>query len=394
MLPKTGDTLNPNNWRPIAILDVTYKIFAKVLHGRVAPTLEAQQPSEQMGFRRQRGTDDALLVLECVVGASVEWNSPIWFLSIDLTKAFDKIAYAALFQALEDQGVEEKYLVLLRALYSGQHGQVGAEAVFDICRGVRQGDVLSPCLFNAALEAVIRRWKSQLGDRGLQLDPARERLTNVRFADDLLLFGSSMAEVVEMFELLSLKLEEAGLSINPSKTKMFTTGALATSSVAPMMVDAAGSMVELVRGAATHKYLGRMFSGDLTKRGQCNLSHRLSCGWFKFHCFQHSLLNRKIPVHLRLRLFESVVSPTVLYSLSSTPLTATQQQKLDATQRKMLRRIVGWVHHSDEDWHSIGARMKARLDAALVRSPVRTWSEARNRQRERFLKSMETDQAP
>ena len=154
--------------------------------------------------------------------------------------------------------------------------------------------MLSPCLFNAALEAVIRRWKSQLGDRGLQLDPARERLTNVRFADDLLLFGSSMAEVVEMFELLSLKLEEAGLSINPSKTKMFTTGALATSSVAPMMVDAAGSMVELVRGAATHKYLGRMFSGDLTKRGQCNLSHRLSCGWFKFHCFQHSLLNRKI----------------------------------------------------------------------------------------------------
>ena len=132
----------------------------------------------------------------------------------------------------------------------------------------------------------------------------------------------------------------------------------------------------------------------LTKRGQCNLSHRLSCGWFKFHCFQHSLLNRKIPVHLRLRLFESVVSPTVLYSLSSTPLTATQQQKLDATQRKMLRRIVGWVHHSDEDWHGIGARMKARLDAALVRSPVRTWSEARNRQRERLLKRIETDQAP
>ena len=84
MLPKSGDTSDPSNWRPIAILDVTYKIFAKVLHGRSSPILEAEQPSEQMGFRHLHGTDDALLVLECVVGKAIEWNTPVWFLSLDL----------------------------------------------------------------------------------------------------------------------------------------------------------------------------------------------------------------------------------------------------------------------------------------------------------------------
>ena len=197
-----------------------------------------------------------------------------------------------------------------------------------------------------------------------------------------------------MFEMLSHELEQAGLCVNTSKSKLFTTDAEAACGAAPMLVEAAGSMVELVRGVDTHKYLGRMFSGDLTKRGQCNLNHRLSCGWFRYHCLQHTLLNSKIPVHLRLRLFDSAVSPTVLYSLATTPLTVAQQQKLDATQRKMLRRIVGWVRLSDEDWHSTGARMKARLDAALVRFPVLTWSEARDKQRKAFWSRLQTDAAP
>lgn len=64
MLPKFGDLLNASNWRPIAMLDITYKIFAKMPHVRLAPTLERQQSDEQVGFRPRRSCDDALLVLE------------------------------------------------------------------------------------------------------------------------------------------------------------------------------------------------------------------------------------------------------------------------------------------------------------------------------------------
>ena len=199
-------------------------------------------------------------------------------------------------------------------------------------------------------------------------------------------FAKSLADVEAMTALLVEEFTRAGLAVNGTKTKLLTTDAEASSGPAPMMVDIAGMFVELVRRGSSHKYLGKTLPGDLRTRGQRNLDHRLSCAWLKFHQLQLTLLNRKIPVHLRLKLFDSVVSPTALYSLSTTPLTETQLQKLDGAQRKMLRKIVGWVRYEDEEWNITGSRMKQRLDAALTRRPVADWSAARDNQRARLIR--------
>ena len=181
---------------------------------------------------------------------------------------------------------------------------------------------------------------------------------------------------------------------NGAKTKLLTTDAAATAGQTPMLADIGGMFVDIIRSACSHKYLGKSLPGDLSKRGQRNLDHRLSCAWRRFHELQHTLCNRKIPVHLRLKLFESVVSPTVLYSLSTTPLTTTQCERLDGVQRKMLRRIVGWVRLGDEDWDVTGHRMKMRLQAALARYPIGTWSEARERQKRRLVSKLVSSEAP
>ncbi len=81
-------------------------------------------------------------------------------------------------------------------------------------------------------------------------------------------------------------------------------------------------------------------------------------------------IEQKGAVKLRLRLFDTVVTPTAIYSLSTTPLTTIQLAKLDAVQRKMLRRIIGWIRFDDEEWETTGQRMKARLDAALHLCPM------------------------
>ena len=86
---------------------------------------------------------------------------PLWLASLDLRKAFDRIEWTQLFEALKDQGVPEEYLSLIATLYDGQVGSLGQQGQFDIKRGVKQGDVLSPVLFNAGLELAIRRWKLQ-----------------------------------------------------------------------------------------------------------------------------------------------------------------------------------------------------------------------------------------
>ena len=168
MLPKGGNLLSPNNWRPVAVLKISYEIFAKLVYKRLRPSLERHQ-------------------FENVCSRSLEWNFPVWFASLDLQKAFDRIEYSSLFGALQSQGVSRPYLKLLAALYCNQTGDVTGNT-FPIQRGVKQGDVISPLLFNAGLEHAMRKWKLRLQHCGFDLGNG-EYLTNLRYADDLMLYA-------------------------------------------------------------------------------------------------------------------------------------------------------------------------------------------------------------
>ena len=77
MLPKGGNLLPPSNWRPIAVLKITYIFFAK--YKRLRPKLERHQSKDQVGFRPCTSVEDAFVVLESACSRSLEWNFPVWF---------------------------------------------------------------------------------------------------------------------------------------------------------------------------------------------------------------------------------------------------------------------------------------------------------------------------
>ena len=157
MLPKTGDLKQVSNWRPTAILPILYKLFARMVYHRISPTLLSKQSRDQFGFTPGVRIDDALMIAECVSSYHIEFNIPVWFVSLDLRKAFDRVDYAALFQALRHCELPDGYIALLQQLYSTQYGSANGSDRFKIERGVKQGHVLTALFIKCILDFAISK---------------------------------------------------------------------------------------------------------------------------------------------------------------------------------------------------------------------------------------------
>ena len=120
------------------------------------------------------------------------------------------------------------------------------------------------------------------------------------------------------------------------------------------------------------------------------LAHRICRAWAKFHLHRRTLTNRRTSVRLRLQLFNAVVTPTALLGLATLPLTDTQLGHMDATQRRTLRRIVGMIRLSGEDWAATMSRIKDRAARAFRLQPVPMWSVARASTQWRYARRLGT----
>ena len=89
MVHKSGDLTLPENYRPIAILEIFYNISSRMMYGCLLPLPDPQQSCSQFGFRSGVRLEEALAVLETMISKTREFNLPLWLASLDLKKAFD-----------------------------------------------------------------------------------------------------------------------------------------------------------------------------------------------------------------------------------------------------------------------------------------------------------------
>ena len=122
-------------------------------------------PDVQAGFRKGRGTRDQIAHIHWIIKKAREFQKNIYFCFIDYAKAFDCVDLNKLWKIVKEMGIPDHRTCLLRNLYAGQEATVrtghGTTDWFQIGKGVRQGSILSPCLFNFYAEYIIRNlgWK-------------------------------------------------------------------------------------------------------------------------------------------------------------------------------------------------------------------------------------------
>ena len=127
-------------------------------------------PDVQAGFRKGKGTRDQIANIRWIIKKAREFQKNIYFCFIDYAKAFDCVDHNKLWEILKEMGIPEQLTCLLRNLYAGQEATVrtGDETTdwFQTWKGVGQGCILSPCLFNLYAEYIMRNTgmdKAQVG---------------------------------------------------------------------------------------------------------------------------------------------------------------------------------------------------------------------------------------
>ena len=135
--------------------------------------MSRELPDVQAGFRKGRGTRDHIANMRWVIKKAKEFQKNIYFCFIDYAKAFDCVDHNTLWKILKEMGLPDHLTFLLRNLYAGQEATVrtghGTTNWFQIGKGVRQGCILSPCLFNLYAEYIMRNNGLEEAQAGIKL---------------------------------------------------------------------------------------------------------------------------------------------------------------------------------------------------------------------------------
>ena len=271
---------------------------------------------------------------------SREWGVPLYISTIDFTKAFDSVKHSAIWSSLRYYGVKPAYVTLLQKLYKRQEGTVLTDKeseVFPIKKGTKQGDPLSSLLFNTvlqySLESNLTKW--QENKNGIRLsDKTEDCLTNLRFADDVLLFSTSLKKLHDMLCDFKESTAEVGLGIHPDKTKILSN----QDKVKEMEISVNNIKIEILRKEESARYLGQKITFEDQETEE--IKNRLKAAWAAFHKYRHELTSKGYRLCHRLRLFNMVITPTMTYASGTWTLTQKHEKMIKTAQRKMLRLII------------------------------------------------------
>ena len=329
LLHKKGDKEDIKNYRPISLLSHPYKIFTRILQTRMKRVLDENQPREQAGFRQGFSTTDHLQALSQLIEKANEYQIKLCVGFIDYEKAFDSVEHSDLFLALRKIGINEGYVQILEDIYTDATARIHIDEdiskPFKISRGVRQGDTISPKIFTAAMEEVFK--KVDMKERGILIDG--ERLTDLRFADDVALLANSVKELEAQLNCLNKESRNVGLKMHKGKTKFMTNFQTKES----IEIDK-----EPIEKVESYKYLGKEIKMENNTREEVLI--KIKAGWSCFGRNKTILCDKTIPITLRTRVFNQCVLPTMTYGAETWSTTKETEQKLLVAQRAMERRML------------------------------------------------------
>merc|ERR1719249_158230 len=198
------------------------KVMLKILQAGLQCYVNHELPDVQAGFRKGRGTRDQIANICWIIESAREFQKNIYFCFIDYAKTFDCVDHNKLWKILKEMGISDHLTCLLRNLYAGQEATVrtghGTTDWFQIGKGVCQGCILSPSLFNLYAEYIMRNARLDETQAGIKI--AGRNINNLRYADDTTFMAENEEELRNLWMKVKEESEKLGLKLNIQKTKI------------------------------------------------------------------------------------------------------------------------------------------------------------------------------
>ena len=260
------------NWRPISLLNVVYKIGSSCIANRLKTFLPKLINEDQTGFVKNRYIGDNIRLIYDTIAYLEELNLPGLLLNIDFEKAFDSVSWDFMFKILKAFGMREDFCKWVDIFYKNLKSCVlvngQASSWFDIKRGCRQGDPLSPYLFILVVEILGIMVRENDKIKGIIINNTEHKLSQYVDDTEFLLAGDKTSFETCM-DVLKLFGSKSGIHLNAEKTCAIWLGSCKNSPVRFM------PHVNLDWNPEKFKVLGIWFTNDLTACVQLNYYEKL-----------------------------------------------------------------------------------------------------------------------
>lgn len=241
LLPKTtGATCTPQQTRPISLTAMLRRIFEKLLLQKIGQVIDRELHPGQGGFRGGYSTITHILTLANIMTRSG------YIVFLDIKKAYDKADLGALNSRVR-RTFGPSNTKLLMALFQGTSSSIGSHR-FDRHCGVFQGSLLSPSLFNLLLDDALRTLQCD------QDGPLMQRGA-LGYADDVVAYGSSLAEITRRIHCFERALERIGLELNAAKCGILCTVKRRAANVSIRLISG-----QQIHSVTQYTYLGLPFT--------------------------------------------------------------------------------------------------------------------------------------
>lgn len=215
-IPKTDGASSPDLFRPIAVGSYVQRVLNKVLAKRMQSSVEIS--GVQRAFRPFDGTFENLAIADTLVLEARRRRRELRLTSLDLRKAFDMVKHNSILESLRRRGYPKLFVQYVENLYAQgltivQYGT--RSKTISPTRGVRQGDPLSPLMFNLVMDEVLTALEVE--NVGVPLSE-NERVCALGFADDLILATESKLSMQHLLDKAIPMFRDRGLEINSDKS--------------------------------------------------------------------------------------------------------------------------------------------------------------------------------